>query len=231
MFQTVHVLVASSASCVTRDVDYVRRPCATEPPGRVKCAETTWLYPCASKTTKVTALWNYLMMLFRLFSFIHSFTILFITSSFTYPLTARVVGAPQMTSQTASSFFHCFSLPFGAWGTPGLSIPWCCLLTSSSVCLDFYPNSLCLARWFWPDLMNGRHVHTTSVCVSIRSSGGLRVVWLPAGSWHGLPRWSHGLCKKCLVSCGSNSFPWLVFFLGALLWGSMIHKHTGRWMW
>ena len=26
-------------------------------------------------------------------------------------------------------------------------------------------------------------------------------------------------------------FPWLVFFFGALLWGSMIHKHTGRWMW
>ena len=30
---------------------------------------------------------------------------------------------------------------------------------------------------------------------------------------------------------GSTSFPWLVFFFGALLWGSMIHKHTGRWMW
>ena len=32
-----------------------------------------------------------------------------------------------------------------------------------------------------------------------------------------------------IVSCGSTSFPWLVFFFGALLWGSMIHKHTGRW--
>ena len=36
---------------------------------------------------------------------------------------------------------------------------------------------------------------------------------------------------KCVVSCGSTSFPWLVFFFGALLWGSMIHKHAGRWMW
>ena len=35
---------------------------------------------------------------------------------------------------------------------------------------------------------------------------------------------------RCVVSCGST-FPWLVFFFGALLWGSMIHKHTGRWMW
>ena len=35
---------------------------------------------------------------------------------------------------------------------------------------------------------------------------------------------------RCIVSCSSTSFPWLVFFFGALLWGSMIHKHTGRWM-
>ena len=34
-----------------------------------------------------------------------------------------------------------------------------------------------------------RHDHTTAVCVSLRLSGGLRVVRLPAGSWHGLPRW------------------------------------------
>ena len=35
---------------------------------------------------------------------------------------------------------------------------------------------------------------------------------------------------RCIVFCGSTSFPWLVFFFGAVLWGSMIHKHTGRWM-
>ena len=35
------------------------------------------------------------------------------------------------------------------------------------------PLSLCLARWFWPDLMNGRHDHTTAVCISLRSSGDL----------------------------------------------------------
>ena len=39
----------------------------------------------------------------------------------------------------------------------------------------------------WPDLMNGKHDHTTAVCVSLRLSGGLRVVQLPAGFWHGLP--------------------------------------------
>ena len=98
------------------------------------------------------------------------------------------------------------------------------------LCLVFFPLSLCLARWFWPVLMNGRHDHTTAVCVFLRWSGGFRVVWLPAGSWHGLPLWWHGLCMRCVVSCGGTSFPLLVFFFGALPWGSMIHKHTGRWI-
>ena len=29
---------------------------------------------------------------------------------------------------------------------------------------------------------------------------------------------------RCVVSCGSTSFPWRVFFFGALLCGSMIHS-------
>ena len=32
------------------------------------------------------------------------------------------------------------------------------------------------------------------------------------------------------VPCSGTSFPWHLFFLAALLWGSTIHKHT-RWMW
>ena len=36
---------------------------------------------------------------------------------------------------------------------------------------------------------------------------------------------------RCVVCCGSTSFPWVVFFFGALLCRSMIHKHTGRWTW
>ena len=89
-----------------------------------------------------------------------------------YPLTARVAGAPRMISQPVSSIFPCSPLLFGTWQTPGLSIPWCFLPTSSSVCLVFYPLLLCLARWFWPDLMNGRHDHTTAVCISLWWSGG-----------------------------------------------------------
>ena len=96
-----------------------------------------------------------------------------------------------MTSQPVSSVFLCSPLPSGTWWTQGLSIPWCCLPTSFSLCLVFFPLSWCLARWFWPDLMNGRHVHTTSVCVSLWWSEGLLVVRLPAGSWHKVPH-NHG---------------------------------------
>ena len=90
--------------------------------------------------------------------FIHVFIIII------YPLTKRVVGAPQMISQPVSSILPCSPLPSGTWRTPGLSTSWCCSPIPSSVCLVFFPLSLCLARWFWPDLMNGRHVHTTAVC-------------------------------------------------------------------
>ena len=38
------------------------------------------------------------------------------------PLTARVVGAPQMFLQPVFSIFPCSPLPSGTCGTPGLSI-------------------------------------------------------------------------------------------------------------
>ena len=61
------------------------------------------------------------------------------------------------TDDFTTSFFHfipCSPLPSGTWRTPGLSTPWCCLPTSSSDCFVLFFLSLCLARWFWPDLMN-----------------------------------------------------------------------------
>ena len=51
-------------------------------------------------------------------------------SSLVYPLTARVIGAPQMISQPVSSSFPCSPLPSGTWWIPGLCIPWCCLPTT-----------------------------------------------------------------------------------------------------
>ena len=60
-----------------------------------------------------------------------------------------------MISQPVFSMFLCSPLPSGTWWTPGLSIPWCCFPTSSSVCLVFFPLSLCLERWFWPNWWTG----------------------------------------------------------------------------
>ena len=62
-----------------------------------------------------------------------------------------------MTSQPVSSIFLHSPLPSSTWQTSGLSIPQCCLHTSRSVFLVFFPLSQYLARRFWPDLMNGRH--------------------------------------------------------------------------
>ena len=48
---------------------------------------------------------------------------------------------------TSSLHFTCSPLLSKTWRTPSLSVPWYCLPISSSVCLVFFPLSLCLARW------------------------------------------------------------------------------------
>ena len=130
----------------------------------LKCFGFCWIY-----------FLSYLLFLFFPFTFTFTFT-------FTYPLATDVVGASQMTSQLVSSIFLCSPLPLGLGklqACPFLDVVFPPLFFFL-VCNVFFPLSLCLARWFWPDLTNGRHVHTTSVCVILRWSGGLRVVRLPA---------------------------------------------------
>ena len=104
-------------------------------------------------------------------------------------LTAGVAGAPQMTSQPVSSIFSCSPLRSGTWWTPGLSIPWCCLPTSSSVCLVFLPLPLsalsscpfhsalqgCFGQVWWTGDTSIQHI--SSVCVSLQWSGSLVSVW------------------------------------------------------
>ena len=49
-----------------------------------------------------------------------------------------------------------------------------------------FPLSLCLVRRFWSDLVNGRHDHTTAVCVSLRWPGCLPrpiACWILARTW------------------------------------------------
>ena len=89
----------------------------------------------------VSSKWCPAIMVRTLACLTHTFT-------FIYPLTAGVFRAPQMTSQPVSSIFLYSPLPSGTWRTPGLSIPWCCLPTSSSVCLPSAPFHCALQDGF-----------------------------------------------------------------------------------
>ena len=71
----------------------------------------------------------------------HGHLILAVNHHHHHPFTARVVGAPQIILQPVFSIFPCSPLLFGTCRTPGLSIPWCCLPNSSSVCLVIFPLS------------------------------------------------------------------------------------------
>ena len=125
-----------------------------------------FIFPCKWAQTKDLPFFK---TAFACCFFLHlTFTCSFTFSYLHLSLNCRVVGAPQMTPQPVSFICFCAVLFSGTWRSPGLSIPWFCLPTSSSVCLIFFPLLLCLARWFWPDLMNWRCVHTTSVYISLR---------------------------------------------------------------
>ena len=85
-----------------------------------------------------------------------------------YPLTTGVIWG--ITAYFTTSFLH-FSLSSTALWDLANARPVHSLKLS-----PHRPPSLWFARWFWPNLMNGRHVHTTAVCVS--NYGGQEVsVW------------------------------------------------------
>ena len=87
------------------------------------------------------------------------------------PLTARVVGAPQIISQPVSSIFPCSPLPSGTWRTPGLSIPWCCSPIFSSVwsCLNMFSKMRQLAEENWPT--------TTASLLQVYTTGCWATLW------------------------------------------------------
>ena len=146
-----------------------------------------------------------------------------------YPLTARVVGVLQIISQLVFSIFLCSPPPSGTWWT---SRPVHSLMLSSHLflcqpCLLPLFTVPCKTVLVRPDERETWPYHCSlRLFTIVRSSCDPIACWI----LNGLPRCLHRLCMRCLVSCGSTSFPWLVLFFGALLWGPMIHRHTGRWM-
>ena len=132
-------------------------------------------------------------------------------------------GRWSTTDDFATSFLQFFLFSTAFWDLAKSRLGHSLMLSSHLfLCLPclFHPFTV-PCKMVCPDLMNERHDHTTTVCVSLRWSGGLRVVRLPAGSWHGLPRWWHGLCMRCVVSFGSTSFPCLVLKWGEMRWRSL----------
>ena len=108
-----------------------------------------------------------------------------------YHLSLNHEGHWGTTDDFTTSFLH-FSLFSTALWDLANSRPVNSPMLSSHlfVCLPCFlpPFTVPCKMVLQPDLMNGRHVHTTAVCISWQWSG-LHVVQLPAGSWHGLPRW------------------------------------------
>ena len=95
------------------------------------------------------------------------------------------------TDGFATSFLH-----FSLFSTALWDLPNCRPVPSLMLSSHLFPCLLCLLSPFTVPCKMGlaklderNHVHTTAVCVFLRWSGSLRVVRLPAGSWHGLPRW------------------------------------------
>ena len=82
----------------------------------IHCLWRTWL--CLKKIGNNESEWT------RNIEQNNSFTII-------YPITMRVTGAPQTTSQPVSSIFLSSPLPFGTWQTPGPDVVFQPLLLSA----------------------------------------------------------------------------------------------------
>ena len=72
-----------------------------------------------------------------------------------YPLTMRVVGAPQMILQPVFSIFLVLYCPLGLGELQACLIPDVVFTNLLPFASSSFPLSLCLAKWFWPNLMNG----------------------------------------------------------------------------
>ena len=75
------------------------------------------------------------------------------------------------TDNFATSFLHFCLFSTALWDLPN-SRPVHSLMLSSHLflCLPGLLSPFTVpCRWFWPDLLNGKHDHTTTVCVSLQS--------------------------------------------------------------
>ena len=129
-----------------------------------------------------------------------------------YPLAARVVDAPQMISQPVFSIFSMFFTDLwdllNSWPVLSLMLSSHLFLCPPCLLPPFtVPCKTVLAR---PDERETRPYHCSlRLFTMVRRSSCGPVACLDLGP--------DFFCMRCVISCCSTSFPWLVFFFGALL--------------
>ena len=129
-----------------------------------------------------------------------------------------------MILQPVFSIFPCSQLPSGTRRSPGCPFPDVVFPPLPLSALSSSPFHCALQDGFGQTWWTGNMtipLQFASLTIG-RSSCGPIACWILART-SSLVTWSF---ERCVVFCGSTSFPWLVFFFGALLWGSMIYKHT-----
>ena len=85
-------------------------------------------------------------------------------------------GRSGTTDDFVTSFLHFFPglhCPLGLGELQACPFPNVVFPPLPLSALPSFPFHCAFARWFWPDLMNGRHDHTTAVCVPVQWSGGV----------------------------------------------------------
>ena len=75
------------------------------------------------------------------------------------------------TDDFATSFLHFCLFSTALWDLPNSRHVHSLILSSHLfLCLPCLLSPFTVpCRWFWPDLLNGKHDHTTTVCVSLQS--------------------------------------------------------------
>ena len=96
------------------------------------------------------------------------------------------------------SFLHFSLFSTALWDLPN-SRPVHSMMLSSHLflcppCL-LPPFTVPCRRWIWPDLMNGKHDHTTAICVSVRSSCGPIACWILARTSSLVTRSLYEMCS------------------------------------
>ena len=129
------------------------------------------------------------------------------------PLTARVVGAPQMILQSVFSIFPVLHCPLGLAELQACPFPDVVFPPLPLSALSSSPFHHALQDGFGQTWWTGN----MTIPLQFESPYDRREIFMRSNCLLGLGTDFLVGNMRCVVSCGSTSFQWLVFFFGALL--------------